>query len=108
MDVGKRIKYFRELKSYSVNKLANKAGISQSYLREVELGKKKPSVEILSYICDALNVSLRDFFDNEYCIDNDSLQEKIFQLNKSQRIALSSFLDTMLNTDNSWIFVYYF
>ncbi len=101
MDVGKRIKYFRELKNYSVNKLANKAGISQSYLREVELGKKKPSVEILSYICDALNVSLRDFFDNEYCIDNDSLQEKIFQLNKSQRIALSSFLDTMLNTDNS-------
>lgn len=61
METGKRITYFRTQKNYSVNKLANLAGISQSYLRDVELGNKNPTIEILSYICDALNISLKDF-----------------------------------------------
>lgn len=62
MDIGTRISYFRNAKQYSVNRLATLAGISQSYLRDVELGKKNPTVEVLSYICDALDLSLRDFF----------------------------------------------
>lgn len=37
------------------------AGISQSYLRDVELGNKNPTVEVLSYLCDALGISLLDF-----------------------------------------------
>ncbi|MBQ9121824.1 MAG: helix-turn-helix transcriptional regulator, partial [Clostridia bacterium] len=36
-DVGKRIRYFREQRGLTVNGLANMAGISQSYLREIEL-----------------------------------------------------------------------
>ena len=39
-EVGKRIAYFRTKKNYSVNKLANAAGIAQSFLRDVELGNK--------------------------------------------------------------------
>jgi transcriptional regulator with XRE-family HTH domain len=31
----------------------------------VELGKKNPTVEILSYLCDALDISLQEFFDTE-------------------------------------------
>ena len=65
MDVGKRIAYFRTAKHYTVNKLATLAGISQSYLRDIKLGKKNPTVEVLSYICEALEISLRDFFDEE-------------------------------------------
>ena len=63
MDIGKRISFFREAKGYSVNKLATLSGISQSYLRDVELGKKNPTVEILSYLCGALDISLQEFFD---------------------------------------------
>lgn len=55
MDIASRITFFREQKGITVNKLANIAGISQSFLREIELGNKKPTVETLSYICDALN-----------------------------------------------------
>ena len=40
MDVGKRITFFREKKGITVNKLANLSGISQSFLRDIELGKK--------------------------------------------------------------------
>ena len=62
MNVGNRIKEFRGQKGLSTNKLANLAGVSQSYLRDVELGKKNPTVETLSYICFALNISLQKFF----------------------------------------------
>ena len=54
MNVGKRITFFRTAKNYSVNKLATLSGISQSYLRDIELGNKNPTIEILSYICEAL------------------------------------------------------
>ena len=61
MEISERIIALREARGFSTNKLANRAGISQSYLREIELGKKKPTVEILSYICEALDVSLSGF-----------------------------------------------
>ena len=44
MNVGERIKELREKRGLTVNKLANLAGISQSYLRDVELGNKNPTV----------------------------------------------------------------
>ena len=44
MEVGQRIKELREAKGLTVNRLANMAGISQSYLRDVELGNKNPLI----------------------------------------------------------------
>ncbi|MBQ2420406.1 MAG: helix-turn-helix transcriptional regulator, partial [Clostridia bacterium] len=45
MDIGSRITQLRKAKGISTNKLSNLAGVSQSYLREVEMGKKNPTVE---------------------------------------------------------------
>lgn len=97
MDIGKRITYFRTKKNYSVNKLANHAGISQSYLRDIELGNKNPTVELLSWICGALEISLKDFFDEAYSgnIPEDPLWAKIYSLTPSQKKALLAFLDAM-------------
>lgn len=97
MDIGKRIAYFRTKKGYSVNKLANLAGISQSYLRDIELENKNPTVEILSYLCDALGISLRDFFDDNTSANftNDPLIERIYHLSPKQRKALLEFLNTI-------------
>ncbi|MGN1195803.1 MAG: helix-turn-helix domain-containing protein, partial [Acutalibacteraceae bacterium] len=58
MDVGSRIKYFRNKRNLSVNKLATISGVSQSYLRDIELGNKQPTVEYLEYICFGLNITL--------------------------------------------------
>ena len=49
MDVGNRIRQLREAKHYTVNGLANRAGVSQSYLRDLELNNKNPTVETLSF-----------------------------------------------------------
>lgn len=62
MELGEKIKSLRQERGYTVNKLANMAGISQSYLRDIELGNKQPTVEYLSYICGALKISLEEFF----------------------------------------------
>lgn len=99
MNTGELIKHFRISKGYSVNKLANMSGISQSYLRDVELGNKNPTVETLSYVCDALNISLADFF-NLYCeqeSSTSSLLSEIYRLSAEQRELLEAFLHSMLS-----------
>lgn len=97
MDIGNRISFFRESKGYSVNKLATLSGISQSYLRDVELGKKNPTVEIISCLCDTLGISLKEFFDTEMegTFFEDPLVRQIYQLTPAQRKALAVFLDSM-------------
>lgn len=92
--VGERIKHFRTQKGLTVNGLANLAGISQSFLRDIELGNKNPTIEYLEYICDALKISLVTFFD----INNevDPLNKQILSLSERQRKKLSEFLDSII------------
>lgn len=87
MELYKRITYLREQKGITVNKLANLAGISQSFLREIELGNKKPTIETLSYICDALEISLKDFFDDDLFkqFPENELLNEIYKLTPEQR-----------------------
>lgn len=97
MNIAKRITYFRTAKNYSVNKLANLCGISQSYLRDIELGKKNPTVEILSLICNTLDISLQEFFAETEAdtIANSPLMQRIYKLTPAQKNALMNFLDAM-------------
>ena len=96
MNVGERLKELREKSGYTVNKLANMAGISQSYLRDIELGNKNPTVETLSYFCDALNISLKDFFDTDNNEISPPLMTAISGLSDEQQKKLAEFLDSMI------------
>lgn len=95
MEVGKRIVELRERKNISTNKLANLAGISQSYLRDIEMGKKNPTVEMLSYICFELGISLQDFFTEQKSQINPYLLSAIGLLNDEEQIKLSEFICTL-------------
>ena len=95
MNVGERIKELREKRGLTVNKLANLAGISQSYLRDVELGNKNPTVETLSYFCDALEISLKEFFSENDSVVNPFLMSAINQLSNQQQLKLAEFLQTL-------------
>lgn len=97
MDISARIKFFREQKGYTVNRLANIAGISQSYLRSVELGQKNPTVETLSEICWALDISLKEFFDDDTLasLQKDELLREIYRLTPKQRQNLANFLKSL-------------
>lgn len=94
--VGDRLRFFREQKQISTNKLANLAGISQSYVRDIEMGNKNPTIEVLFQLCKALDISLRDFFDDDNkVLINDPLSTRIYRLNSVQREALLDFLNTI-------------
>ena len=98
MDITTRITFLRTAKGYTVNKLANLSGISQSYLRDIELGKKNPTIEVLSLLCDALGISLLDFFDDstQTRITEDSLLQKIYRLTPEQQKAIENLIDSFL------------
>lgn len=96
MNVGERIKYFRDQKSITVNKLANLAGVSQSYLREIELGNKQPTVEYLEYICWALNISLKEFFSVDDSSVHPVLATALSKMNTEEQLKLADFLNSMI------------
>ncbi len=95
MNVASRITYLREKRGLTTNKLANLAGVSQSHLREIELGMRNPTVETLSYFCDALGVTLEEFFREEDSGINPCLMSAISKLSDKEQIALADFLNTM-------------
>ncbi|MCI1958128.1 MAG: helix-turn-helix domain-containing protein [Clostridia bacterium] len=97
MEVNERITFLRNQKGLTVNKLANLAGISQSFLREIELGNKKPTIETLSLVCNALDISLKDFFDDSFKsnLQKNELQQEIFRLTPEQTELLTKFLKSI-------------
>ena len=95
MDIARRIISLRTSRKITTNKLANMAGISQSYLREIELGNKNPTVEILSYICDALNISLKEFFTEEELTNNPILVTALEKLNDEEQLSLADLINEM-------------
>ncbi len=95
MDVSKRITQLREARGMTTNKLANRAGISQSYLREIELSAKNPTVETLSYICDALGISLAEFFSDDSSGVQPFVISAIKLLNEDEQIKLADFINTL-------------
>lgn len=56
MSVGERIKKFRKEKGLTQVKLAEKAGISRSYLADVESNRYNPSLSTLMDVALALNI----------------------------------------------------
>lgn len=95
MNVGERIKYFREQRNITVNKLANLSGVSQSYLREIELGLKQPTVEYLEYICFGLKISLQEFFTKKDMEINPFLLSSIEKLTQEEQIKLAEFINAV-------------
>ena len=57
LDIGSFIRSQREAAQVSVRQLAEKAGVSNPYLSQIERGLRKPSADVLSQIAKALRVS---------------------------------------------------
>lgn len=57
-DYKEVIRSKREQLGWSQYKLAKAAGIAQSFMNEIEKGRKNPSLEVFFRICDALEIQL--------------------------------------------------
>ena len=60
--LGRRIAFLRKEKGLSQVDLADDADMAKSYLSELELGKRNPSVLVLSRIAAALGTTLEELF----------------------------------------------
>lgn len=74
MDIGTRIRYFRQLRGWSQERLAFQAGINPAFLGHLERGLKSPTVTTLEKIVFALKITMEDLF-----------AEKIVQEDERQR-----------------------
>lgn len=59
---GKAIRSYRRKRNLSLKELAQKSGLSISYLSEIERCKKQPSLETIDKIAHALNISSEVLF----------------------------------------------
>ncbi len=93
MNVGERIKELRIGEGYTQNKLAEWAGVSQTHLRRVELGEADITVNHLRLVCDALGISLREFFNDEN--EQDEITGAVASLTPKQKQLLIAFLKSL-------------
>lgn len=60
--IGNRIYDLRKKLNMSMQEFAELLGSSAGYISDLEKGKSTPSISLLISICDALHISLNDFF----------------------------------------------
>ena len=93
MNVSERLVELRKKCWLSQNGLAERAGVSQTHLRRVELGEADITIGHLQLLCDAMNITLHDFF----CVerDADQLSVAISKLTPKQKNLLIEFLESL-------------
>ena len=93
MDVSKRIITLRERCGLTQNGLAERAGVSQTHLRRVELGQADITIGHLQLLCDAMSISIQDFFKEEN--NSDEISSALSKLSPKQKNLLLTFLDSL-------------
>jgi transcriptional regulator with XRE-family HTH domain len=107
MEITKRIVQFRQKKGYSTTKLAKLAGIAQSTLRDIELGKTSPTWDTIKKLCTALEISQLDLLSPD-STDTQSqpsppevrrIMEKVRKLPPKRLQILETVLDDWIESD---------
>ena len=62
VDVGKGLRAIRLARRRTLRDVAERAGLSESFLSQVERGRSSASIASLRRIADALGVSMADLF----------------------------------------------
>lgn len=95
MNISERLVELRNRCWLTQNGLAERAGVSQTHLRRVELGQADITVGHLQLLCDAMDISLQEFFNIE--TEKDELSNVISRLSPKQKRLLIAFIESLLN-----------
>lgn len=63
MEVGRKIRNIRISKNITQKKLAELAGISNTYLSDIERMRTSPSIKTLRSIANSLDKNIKEFLD---------------------------------------------
>ncbi|MGD2060215.1 MAG: helix-turn-helix transcriptional regulator [Acidimicrobiia bacterium] len=78
-DLGEFIRTQRERANLSLRRLAEKSGISNPYLSQIERGIRKPSAEILKNLARALEISSNTLYTRAGLIDEEMPPASVFE-----------------------------
>ena len=70
------IKKYRLSNKYTQEELANKIGVTKSFISKIEAEKTKPNLEMLSKIATALKVNIGDLIENKIYPEEESELKK--------------------------------
>ncbi|GAV22428.1 helix-turn-helix domain-containing protein [Carboxydothermus pertinax] len=85
---GNKIRELREERGLTLNDLSKKAGLSISYLSEIERGSKKPSLKTIDKIAKALNVNKAQILDTDQLETSLTLGEKIRLVREERKLTI--------------------
>ncbi|MDE6585961.1 MAG: helix-turn-helix domain-containing protein [Clostridia bacterium] len=91
-EIGRKIEKLRKERNMSQYQLALDAGLSASYIPDLEKGLKCPTVETLDSICYALHITLGEFFTKP---EEKLYRSKLDTLSEKQKKLLNDFLDSL-------------
>ena len=87
--LGERIKFWRQYRNFTQEKLSEKVELTPGFISLIETGKKRASLETLIRVCKELEITLNDLLlgnpltrPNDYSI---KFAELISDLNESER-----------------------
>ncbi len=109
-DIGAFIREQRQLAELSLRRLADKAGVSNPYLSQIERGLRKPSAEILQQLAKALEVSAETMYVQAGMLDAEKAQEhsglesairRAQELTEEQRKALLAVYRSFVGTNET-------
>lgn len=105
--VGEFIRLQRERADLSLRRLAERAGISNPYLSQVERGLRKPSAEILKRISRALQISAESLYSKAGLIEEGPEPPQVIEaieadttLSPRQKQVLADLYRTLVNVGN--------
>jgi transcriptional regulator with XRE-family HTH domain len=102
-DVGTFIRDLRQTAKISLRQLAERAGVSNPYLSQIERGLRKPSAEVLQQLASALRVSTPAMYLRAGLLDSDGQHGVLAaiavdpDLTIAQKQSLSQIYDTFRN-----------
>jgi len=93
MDVSKRLISLREQCGFTQNGLAERAGVSQTHLRRVERGQADITIGHLQLLCDAMSISIQEFFKEDS--ESDEIAVVFSKLSPKQKKLLLTFIESL-------------
>ncbi len=96
-EVLERVLSLTKQKGWSLYKLALEAGITQSTITNMFSRKTYPSIKTLMQICDALGISLSEFFNLNDEELNEELLSKYNLLSSSQQKSVLDYIQFLIN-----------
>ncbi len=92
-EVAKRIRELREERKLKQNALANLAGVSPTYIYQLERGEKSPTIEYLDHICWGLGITIEQFFSTKKEPSQET--DRLAELTPEQKELLNRFLNSL-------------